>query len=110
RSLPGSAIVLTSRTHGASAAIRDAVRVRGLQLEVWSAMSDRYLTATDAYFARDEEMIRTADQVLAFWDGGSAGTAHELAYAWKLARPIGLVLIKPDQSVDPFPFPGGDAA
>jgi hypothetical protein len=108
KALPCSAIVLTSRTHGTSAAIRDSARQRGLHLEVWTAMSDRYLTATDAYFARDEEMIRTADQVIAFWDGRSTGTAHELAYARKLARPIELVLVNPDTSLDPFP--GGEAA
>lgn len=106
--LPGSAIVLTSRTHGASAAIRDAAMARGLQLEVWTAMSDRYVTAADAYFARDEEMIRTADLVLTFWDGRSAGTAHELAYARKLAKPIELVLVNRGPLLDPFP--GGEAA
>ena len=108
KALPGSAIVLTSRTHGASAAIRDAAIQRGLQLEVWTAFTDRYLTAEDAYFARDEEMIQSADRVLAFWDGESAGTSHELAYATKLAKPIGVVLV--NRGLSPDRFPGGDAA
>src|SRR5450756_1465216 len=42
KALPRTAIVLTSRTHGASAAIRDAVMRRGLQLEVWTAITDRH--------------------------------------------------------------------
>jgi len=108
KALPRWAVILTSRAHGASAAIRDAALRRGLCLEVWTAMIDRYPTAEDAYFARDEEMIRWADRVLAFWDGESAGTAHELTYARKLAKPIDLVLVNRDPSRDRHP--GGDAA
>ena len=71
-------------------------------------MTDRYPTAADAYFARDEEMIRSADRVLAFWDGESAGTAHELAYARRLSKPIDLVLVKRGLALGRYP--GGDAA
>jgi len=108
KALPRCAVILTSRTHGASAAIRDATIRCGLRLEVWTAMIDRYPTAEDAYFARDEEMIRSADRVLAFWDGESAGTAHELTYARTLSKPIDLVLVNPSPS--PNRYPGGDAA
>ena len=108
KGLPRGAVILTSRTHGASAAIQDAAMCRGLWLEVWTAMSDRYRSAEDAYFARDEEMIRSADRVLAFWDGKSAGTAHELTYAKRLAKPIDLVLV--DRGPSPNRYPGGDVA
>jgi hypothetical protein len=106
--LPRCAVILTSRTHGASAAVRDASMRLGLRLEVWTAMSDRYPTAEDAYFARDEEMIRSADRVLAFWDGESAGTAHELTYARRLSKPIDLVLVKRASALGRYP--GDDAA
>jgi hypothetical protein len=108
KALPRYAVVLTSRTRGASAAIRDAAMSCGLRLEVWTAMTDRYASAEDAYFARDEEMIRSADRVLAFWDGESAGTAHELTYARRLAMPIDLVLV--ERGPAPGRYPGGDAA
>jgi len=108
RALPRSAVILTSRTNGVSAAVRDATIRLGLRLEVWTAMTDRYLTAADAYFARDEEMIRSADRVLAFWDGESAGTAHELTYARRLSKPIDLVLVKQGSALGRYP--GGDAA
>jgi hypothetical protein len=108
KALPRCAVILTSRAHGASAAIRDAAMRRGLRLEVWTAMTDRYATAEDAYFARDEEMIRSADRVLAFWDGQSAGTAHELSYARSLSKPIDLVLV--NRGGSPDRYPGGDAA
>ncbi len=108
KALPHSAVILTSRTNGVSAAVRDATIRLGLRLEVWTAMTDRYPTAADAYFARDEEMIRSADRVLAFWDGESAGTAHELTYARRLSKPIDLVLVNRGES--PNRYPGGDAA
>ena len=108
KSLPLCAVILTSRTNGASAAVRDATMRLGLRLEVWTAMAGRYPTAEEAYFARDEEMIRSADQVLAFWDGESAGTAHELTYARRLSKPIDLVLVNRGES--PNRYPGGDAA
>jgi len=108
KALPRCAVILTSRTHGASAAIRDATMRCCLRLEVWTAMTDRYPTAEDAYFARDEEMIRSADRVLAFWDGESAGTAHELSYARSLSKPVDLVLV--NRGPSPDRYPGGDAA
>jgi hypothetical protein len=108
KALPRWAVILTSRAHGASAAIRDATMRCGLRLEVWTAMTDRYATAEAAYFARDEEMIRSADRVLAFWDGESAGTAHELSYARSLSKPVDLILVNRGPSLDRYP--GGDAA
>src|SRR5260370_42476890 len=108
KALPRCAVILTSRTHGASAAVRDATMRLGLRLEVWTAMSDRFPTAEDAYFARDEEMLRSADRVLAFWDGESTGTAHELTYASRLSKPIDLALAK--RSPSPNRYPVDDAA
>ena len=108
KALPRCAVILTSRTNGASAAVRDATMRLGLRLEVWTAKTDRYPTAEEAYFARDEEMIRSADRVLAFWDGVSAGTSHELTYARSLSKPIDLVLMKRGSSTGRCP--GGDAA
>src|SRR2546430_2666957 len=55
--LPDDVVLLTSRTCGASAAARRAALARGLQLEVWSALTDRFASNEDAYFARDEELI-----------------------------------------------------
>src|SRR5260370_5397927 len=91
KALPHCAVILTSRTNGASAAVRDATMRLGLRLEVWTANTDRYPTAEEAHFARDAEMIRSADRVLCFWDGESAGTAYELTYARSLSKPIDLV-------------------
>jgi hypothetical protein len=136
RQLPRDAIVLTSPTYGASAAARDLVQERGLPMEVWTARLDRFPTDEAAYFARDEEMIRSADRVIAFWDGRSPGTAHELDYAKRIVKPVellnafeerppasgevgrgrpALLLLTLDRRFSPGPqppdrHPGGDAA
>ena len=112
--LPRDAVVLTSRTHGASAAARDTACDQRLQLQVWTARVAEFPTKEAAYFARDEELIRSADRVTEFWDGKSPGTAHELEFATKLGKPVDLVVLpidQPRQSSRPRdPYPGGDAA
>src|SRR5438874_264719 len=114
--------VLTSRSYGAAAAARNAAQGRGLQMEVWTARLDRCPTCEAAYFARDEEMIRSADRVIAFWDGYSLGTAHELDYASLIGKPVEVVrafgshaLLLPigrrnNEPQPPDRYPGGDAA
>ena len=87
-------VVLTSRTYGASAAVRDAVQDQRLQMQVWTARMEKFRTKDAAYFARDEEMIRSADHVIEFWDGEIIGTSHELDYARKLGKPVELVLVE----------------
>ena len=112
--LPRDAVVLTSRTRGASAAARYAARDQRLQLQVWTARVEEFPTKETAYFARDEEVIRSADRVIEFCDGKSAGTAHELEYATRLGKSVDLVVLPIDQprpsSPASNPYPGGDAA
>ena len=121
--LPRDAVVLTSRTFGAAAAARNAAQGQGLQMEVWTARLDRFAAREAAYFARDEEMIRSADRVIAFWDGYSLGTAHELDYARLIGKPVEVVsafgshaLLLPlgrrrnNEPQPPDRYPGGDAA
>ena len=94
--LPRNVVVLTSRTHGASAAVREAVMVQRLQMQVWTARVEKFRTTDAAYFARDEEMIRSADRIIEFWDGKSTGTSHELDFARKLGKPVELGWSGPD--------------
>ena len=105
--LPWDAIVLTSPTYGASAAVREAALDQGLQMEVWIAQVDRFPTKEAAYFARDEEMIRSADRVIAFWDGSSSGTAHELDYARRIRKPVEVLAAFEAPSVSALEPPKG---
>jgi hypothetical protein len=105
--LPYDTVVLTSPTCGASAAVRETVLDQGLQMEVWNARIDRYSTREAAYFARDEEMIRSADCVIAFWDGSSSGTAHELGYARRIGKPVEVLTAFEAPSVSALEAPNG---
>ena len=105
--LPWDAIVLTSPTYGASAAVRDVVLEQGLEMEVWTARVDRFPTEEAAYFARSEEMIRSAERVIAFWDGSSSGTAHELDYARRIGKPVEVLAALEAPSVLALEAPNG---
>jgi hypothetical protein len=87
-SLHMGSVVLVSPTHGATAAVRTAALRLGLEMHVYTARFEKYSTAEEAYFARDEEMIRDADRVVVFWNGCSPGTAHEVEYAKEIGKPI----------------------
>jgi hypothetical protein len=100
--LPRDAIVLTSPTYGACAAVRFAGQDLGLQMEVWAALLDRYPTHEAAYFARDEDMIRSADGAIVFWDGRSSGTAHELNYARRIGKPVDLLDVELPPTAVPY--------
>jgi len=52
---------------------------------------NHFPTKEAAYFARDEEIIRSADRVIALWDGSSSGTAYELDFARQIGKPVELV-------------------
>lgn len=93
--LPQDSILVTSRTFGASAAIRKAALDTGRPMEVWTARFDQFPTHEAAYFARDEEMIRSANRIVEFWDGTSKGTAHEIEYARQLGKDIDLIRVDP---------------
>lgn len=41
-----------------------------------------------AGFRRNKEIVLAADEVVAFWDGSSAGTLHTVKQAEKLQRPL----------------------
>ena len=105
--LPWDAIVLTSSTYGASAAVRDVALEQGLEMEVWTAQVDLFPTKEAAYFARDEEMIRSAERVIAFWDGHSSGTAHELDFARRIGKPVEVLAAFEAPSVSALEGPTG---
>lgn len=42
---------------------------------------------------RNEEIVRQADMVLAFWDGVSRGTKYTIDYAEKMGKPVKVITI-----------------
>lgn len=49
-----------------------------------------------AGFMRNERMAEVADQLVAFWDGNSPGTAHMVNLMMKLNKPV--TVINPDNN------------
>lgn len=96
--LPASTLVLTSATHGASAAVRAAALERGLELHVWNPVFDQP-TREAAFFARDKELVDAADRVVSFYDGSSIGTNHEVGYAKLIGKPVDQVIQGATKSV-----------
>jgi nucleoside 2-deoxyribosyltransferase len=92
-SLQMGSVVLVSPTHGATAAVRKAALELGLEMHVHSARFEKYPTAEEAYFARDEEMIREADRVVVFWNGCSTGTRHEVEYANEIGKQVEIFMV-----------------
>jgi hypothetical protein len=45
----------------------------------------------DALLIRNQTMIDVADQVVAFWDGDSPGTAHALEYAHQQGKKVSII-------------------
>lgn len=46
------------------------------------------------YLKRNIEMVEACDRVIAFWDGFSYGTAHTIATAVFMCKPVEVVMIK----------------
>lgn len=61
---------------------------RGYNLEVFNADWDRY--GKKAGVLRNEEMVKNADYVIAFWDGVSPGTFNLLSLAKRYGKPFRL--------------------
>jgi hypothetical protein len=59
----------------------------GIEIQHHPATSGNYL-------ARNIEMVKKADLIIAFWDGFSYGTAHTIAWATKRGVPVIIYMIK----------------
>ena len=77
--LPRGTVVLTGGARGVDQRAEKAARVRGLATQVFRADWQRY--GRQAGFRRNAEMVASADQVTAFWDGSSRGTKHSIELA-----------------------------
>ena len=54
---------------------------------------EHYPSSSGNYLRRNIEMVNACDQVLAFWDGWSYGTAHTIAQAVMKGKPITIVQV-----------------
>ena len=76
-----------------------AARGAGLKVREYPADWDRY--GKRAGFLRNEEMVKAADMVIAFWDGSSKGTKHTIDLAMKYKKTL---LLYQNGVLHIFPF------
>jgi hypothetical protein len=88
-SLPPDTIVVSGGARGVDSWAERAARARGLAVEIHPANWDAY--GKRAGFVRNYEIIKSADRVVAFWDGRSKGTAHSIRVARELGKELEII-------------------
>lgn len=87
--LPGDTTVISGGARGVDSWAERAARARGLAVEIHPANWDAY--GRRAGFVRNYTIVKSADRVIAFWDGKSKGTAHSIRVARNLGKDIEIV-------------------
>lgn len=85
-SLPKDAVVVSGRGRGVDTAAEMRARERGLQTLIFPADWARH--GRQAGFLRNPLIVNACDQLVAFWDGESRGTADTLSLARRANKPI----------------------
>lgn len=78
--------VISGGARGVDQRAAAAARQHGLTVREYPADWDRY--GKRAGYLRNEEMVKAADMVIAFWDGQSRGTRHTIDLARKHKRTL----------------------
>lgn len=87
--LPEGSIVVSGGARGVDKTAEMAAKARSLQTIVLPAVWDGPL-GKRAGFARNVDIVAAADMVVAFWDCESRGTAHSIALALAMKKPVAL--------------------
>lgn len=81
--------IISGGAKGADSLAADWARTHGIKLTEYLPDWDTY--GKRAGFIRNEDIIKGADMVLAFWDGVSKGTQNSLSIAKRLKKPTLIV-------------------
>lgn len=95
--LPANSIVVSGGAPGVDTVAVRAAEARGLKTLVIRADWDKLGRAAGPI--RNSEIVNAADQILAFWDGKSSGTADTIGRAMRSGKPW-KVLSKTSSVVD----------
>jgi predicted Rossmann-fold nucleotide-binding protein len=92
--LPEETIVISGGAKGVDSMAEEVARQRGLEVVVirpdYAAFPGRPRSAP---IARNREIVRQADRVVAFWDGESRGTHNAIAFALQEGKAVVLFLL-----------------
>jgi hypothetical protein len=105
-SFPADTIIISGGAPGVDTAAELAGKARGLQVlsikAEWNDLShsdafikiDSYGKKYDAKAGhrRNEDIIKAADEIYAFWDGVSKGTLNSIGHARRLNKKITIIL------------------
>jgi hypothetical protein len=88
---PKITLVVSGAARGADSLGEKWATVHGIQTQIFPADWDKY--GKRAGFLRNENIIKTCDCAIAFWDGMSKGTAHSISLCEKYNKPYKIVKI-----------------
>lgn len=90
---PGVTELVSGGARGVDSCVRDFAQESGIPLREFLPDYPRY--GRGAPLRRDREIVCYADEVLAFWDGQSRGTAYVLRLCERLGKPTRVILLPP---------------
>jgi len=85
-SFPPDTVIVSGGARGVDTWAEQAAHACGLQVDIKRPNWDAY--GKGAGFIRNVDIVRSADKVIAFWDGKSKGTAHSIRVARQLGKEL----------------------
>lgn len=90
RTVPnGTTLILSGGAAGADTLAEQAAQKLGIPFR--KILPDYKTYGRRAPLIRNEEIVRQADRVFAFWDYESLGTAHAIAYCIAIQTPVEVI-------------------
>lgn len=84
--LPPDTVVISGGAVGVDLTAQRAAELLGIQVKVFIPHWAKY--GKSAGFRRNADIVNAADEVVAFWDGQSKGTAHTIELARKAGKKV----------------------
>lgn len=89
QTLPPDTVIISGGARGVDRTAEAAARKRGLPVMIFAAEWGKYGKA--AGMIRNEYIVAVADQIIAFYDGTSRGTANTIDRARKAGKPVEVI-------------------
>lgn len=84
--LPLDTVIVSGGARGVDTVAEQTAQARGMTTEIYRADWDKY--GKSAGYRRNADIVAAADEVVAFWDGYSKGTAHTIELARKAGKKV----------------------
>ena len=85
--------IISGGARGADLLAEQYAQRKGLPSLVFKPDYDKF--GRSAPLVRNQQIVDAAEQIIAFWDGKSRGTAHSLEYARKKGKPVHIITFPP---------------